>query len=271
MAYREDKHLEFFQIFKNDELEVLVHLLLKDWNNDLKFQDPYKDYFERKKEGKINHKKYWKYIAEEYQLYGGNTLINIFIRGGEGVLYKEILEDVVSKLNIKTNKNSVDKMEQDLLKNTLENISDKYIEKMSNEERKDLVKKLDLKTTNFSKQAVRAALQIAIKKGGFNSYKIAVIIANGMSKAILNRGLSFAANAALTKYMAAFAGPIGWAITGGWTLISIAGQAYRVTIPATIYIAAVRQSKLCTNKRFRMIFCFYNKIRNFIYHLETAS
>jgi uncharacterized protein YaaW (UPF0174 family) len=248
MAYREDKHLEFLQVCSNDELEVLAELLLKDWNNDLQYTTPYKNYFERKKRGeKIDHKKYWKYIAEEYQLYGGNTIINYLFRWGEGVLYKEILEDVVTTLKIKTNKNSVDKMEKDLLKKTIENIATKSIEEMPYEERKKLVKKLDLKTTNFSKQAVTAALQTIIKQGGFTSYKMAVIIANGMSKAIVNRGLSFATNAALTKYMAVFAGPIGWALTGGWTLFSIAGEAHRITIPTTVYIAALRQSKLQTN------------------------
>ena len=45
------------------------------------------------------YSKYWKRIAEELQLQGGNTIINIF-RFGDGVLYKEIVEDVASSLKI---------------------------------------------------------------------------------------------------------------------------------------------------------------------------
>ncbi|WP_409012598.1 hypothetical protein [Bacteroides xylanisolvens] len=37
-------------------------------------------------------------------------------------------------------------------------------------------------------------------------------------------------------------GPIGWILTAVWTLIDIAGPAYRVTIPAVIQIAYIRQS-----------------------------
>jgi len=54
MAYREDPHLEFFQILDNEDLEVLVRLFLKDWNNDLKNKLPYQNYFEKNE--KVNHK-----------------------------------------------------------------------------------------------------------------------------------------------------------------------------------------------------------------------
>ena len=243
MAYREDLHLEFFQTLDNNELEVLVEMFLKDGNNDLRFTEPYKNYFEKKKKEAINHKEYWKYIAEEYQLFGGNTFINYIFRWGKGVVYQEILENVISKLNIKCNKDSVDKMEKALLEKVLEN----SLEKMTEEQRKELVESLDLKTTNFTKQAVTVALQVAIKQGGFISYQIAVIVANTIAKSMLGRGLSLAANAALTKYLSVFAGPVGWAISGLWTVADISGPAYRVTIPATIYIAALRQSKLKEN------------------------
>jgi len=63
-------------------------------------------------------------------------------------------------------------------------------------------------------------------------------------KAMIGRGLSFAGGAALTRSMAILTGPIGWAITGVWTAVDIAGPAYRVTIPAVIQIAALRQKYL---------------------------
>ena len=92
----------------------------------------------------------------------------------------------------------------------------------------------------FGKQAMIAAIQIAIKKGGFAAYKLAVIVANAVCRTLLGRSLSFAANATLTRWLSVFAGPIGWAITTIWTAIDIAGPAYRVTIPAVIQIAYMR-------------------------------
>ena len=59
-------------------------------------------------------------------------------------------------------------------------------------------------------------------------------------KVLFGRGLTFAANATLTKAMAVLTGPIGWAVTAGWTIIDIGGAAYRVTIPAVIQIALLR-------------------------------
>ena len=38
------------------------------------------------------------------------------------------------------------------------------------------------------------------------------------------------------------AGPVGWALTGAWTLTDVAGPAYRVTIPAVIQIALLRKT-----------------------------
>ena len=37
-------------------------------------------------------------------------------------------------------------------------------------------------------------------------------------------------------------GPVGWVLTALWTLLDIAGPAYRVTIPAVIQITYIRQN-----------------------------
>ena len=75
-----------------------------------------------------------------------------------------------------------------------------------------------------------------------------VIITNAVLKHLIGRGLSFAANASLTKTMAILTGPIGWAITGLWTAADIAGPAYRVTIPAVFEITRLRQEYLYGDK-----------------------
>ena len=82
--------------------------------------------------------------------------------------------------------------------------------------------------------------QVGIRAAGFVAYQVAVIVANAVAKAVLGRGLSLAANAALTRIIGMFAGPIGWVITGIWTAIDIAGPAYRVTIPCVCHVAYLR-------------------------------
>ena len=85
---------------------------------------------------------------------------------------------------------------------------------------------------------------MAIGAGGFSTYRMAVIVANAVSKAVLNRGLTFAGNAALTRGIAVLSGPIGWVISAALTVPVVSGPAYRVTIPATLYIAYLRQKHL---------------------------
>lgn len=74
-----------------------------------------------------------------------------------------------------------------------------------------------------------------------------MIVANAVSKSLLGRGLAMASNAALTRWLSIFAGPIGWSVTAIWTAIDIAGPAYRVTIPSVVQIAYMR-AKMNMNK-----------------------
>ena len=90
--------------------------------------------------------------------------------------------------------------------------------------------------------------QTIFRMGGFKSYQLTLIVVNAVLKALIGRGLTLAGNVALTRTMAVLTGPIGWAITAIWTAIDVAGAAYRVTIPAVIQVAALRQKHLYANK-----------------------
>lgn len=99
---------------------------------------------------------------------------------------------------------------------------------------------LELKTTDFSRQAVAAALQSGVGLSGFVAYRVAVVVANAVTQQLLGRGLAFRANQALVRGIGALAGPVGWALNGTWTLFAVAGPAYRVTIPSVIQVAFLR-------------------------------
>ena len=123
------------------------------------------------------------------------------------------------------------------------------IEKLSPSELQDLARNLGLKNfSGITPEALVGIFQAVFRAGGFKSYQLTLIIVNYIMKAILGRGLSLAGNAALTKTMSVLAGPIGWTITGLWTAIDIAGPAYRVTIPAVIHVAVLRQKYLYDEK-----------------------
>ncbi|ATD65815.1 DUF3944 domain-containing protein [Neisseria weixii] len=236
MAYRYDPDLEFLGSCSSEELNDLVYSLTHDkdgstrYTESLTANEKYKRYYP-------DHQKYWKEIAEEIQLFGGNTFANIF-RGGRGVEYKEILCDVCNKMKVNYNKYAPTKeIEQNLLMKILKDALDK----ISPEELTNLGRELGLDSVSLVNPSQLSGILIAIfKAGGFKSYQLTLIVVNAVLKTLIGRGLTFAGNAALTRTAALLTGPIGWIITGLWTAVDIAGAAYRVTIPAVIQVAYLR-------------------------------
>jgi uncharacterized protein YaaW (UPF0174 family) len=240
MAYRHDSDLEFLSVVKSEDMEDLVYCITHDRDGAVRFteelttNDTYKSHHP-------DHHKYWQLVAAEIQCFGANTLATA-LRGGHGVDYKEVLTDACEKLKVNFNKySSAEQIEGNLLMKILK----EALEKMSPEELKELADATGVKNTSgITAETMTGVFQAVFKAGGFKSYQLTLIVVNAISKALIGRGLSFAGNAALTRTMSILAGPIGWVITGIWTAIDIAGPAYRVTIPAVIQVAALRQKHL---------------------------
>jgi len=239
MAYRYDPDLKFLQECTNQQLDDLVYLLTHDkdgetrWTEELTTNSNYKNHYP-------NHQMYWKDIAAEIQCFGANTFTTMF-RGGKGVLYKEVLCDVCEKMKVNFNK---DAKTETIENNLLMKIMTDALESMSPEQIKELGTDLGIKNTSgLTLQTLTAGFQAIFKAGGFKSYQLTAIIVNQVMKALIGRGLSFAANGTLMRTMSVLAGPIGWAITGLWTAVDIGSTAYRVTIPAVIQVAFLRSQR----------------------------
>ena len=241
MAYREDTDLEFLGLMESSDLNDLVYCLTHDKDGSVRFTEEL-TMQSRYKAHHPDHQEYWDLIAAEIQCFGGNTFATIF-RGGKGVEYKEVLMDVCDKLKVNYNKSSsAETIESNLLMKILSDA----LGKMSPEELRELAAATGIKNTGvgITSEAMVGIFQAVFRSGGFSSYKLTLIIVNAVLKQLIGRGLSLAANAALARTMAVLTGPIGWAITGLWTAVDIAGSAYRVTIPAVIQVAALRQKHL---------------------------
>lgn len=237
MTYRHDPDLEFFGKLESKDLNDLVVHLTHDKDGsvrlteELTMSEAYKKY-------NPDHHRYWELVAAEIQCFGGNTFATI-MRGGKGVVYREVLIDVCDKLKVNYNaKASVDVIESNLLLKVLTDA----VGRMTPEELKELATSLgitDIKS--LTGPALLAAFQAIFRAGGFKSFQLTVIVVNVVLKALIGRGLSFGAGAVLTKAASILTGPIGWIISSVWTAFDIAGAAYRVTIPAVILVAAMRQ------------------------------
>jgi uncharacterized protein YaaW (UPF0174 family) len=250
MAYRKDPDLEFLAKLDSDSLNDLVYCLVHDKDGNVRLTEELTTN-ETYKASTPDHKQYWELIAAEIQCFGGNTFATMF-RGGKGVLYKEVLQDVCDKLKVNYNSDAtVEKIEQNMLMKILTDA----VEKMTPAELKELADSVGIKNANLlTSEAMLGVFQAVFKAGGFKSYQLTLIIVNAILKALIGRGLSLAGNVALTRTMAVLAGPVGWVITGAWTAIDIASPAFRVTIPAVIQVAALRQKYLYEKQADQVVF-----------------
>ena len=230
--YRPDEGLDFLEDVPSEHLEGLVALLTEDRNEELTGTEGYKH-------NHPDHNKYWREIATEIQTFGGNTFSNMY-RGG-GTFYRDILQDVCDRLKVNYHKgSSIQTIEMNLLQKALED----SFEKLDADQRAEVLRALgEENATNLTSNAAVAAAQVLLRTSGFAAYKWALIIVNGILKQSIGRGLSFGANMVMTRTLSVAIGPIGWALTAGWTAYDLAGPAYRVTVPSVLYVAALRLQK----------------------------
>lgn len=235
VIYRKDANLEFLSRCNNDDLAILIDYLTKGTSGELRISQQLTT-----EPQFINcnyeYNKVWYLIAGELQLYGADSIVSYF-RGGEGVLYQEILSDVCKKLKVEF-PSSHDVL--DLEKALFLKIAGDSLKQMSDNEKMAIADSLNINHTRLTVVGLRAALQTGIRMGGISAYQLASIIANNTAKIILGRGLSQAANIGLARNLAIFAGPLGWLITSLLSIPILSGPAYRVTIPAVIQVAYMR-------------------------------
>ena len=97
------------------------------------------------------------------------------------------------------------------------------------------------KPLRYSRQALVAALQMSIRRGSIYGLAWSMNLANVVAKQAIGRGIAvIASGTVLSRTLSILTGPVGWALTTAWTAYDIAGPAYRVIVPAVIYIAYLR-------------------------------
>ncbi len=240
MEYQYDKDLEFLSEVKSADLEDLVYCITHDadgetrWTEELTHIDLYKLYYPQ-------HNKYWKQIAAEIQCFGANTLATMY-RGGKGVEYKEVLMDVCDKIEVYYNKDSsAQQMENNLLMKVLTDA----LEKISVEDLKELGEALGVEQYQIMTTETMAEIfENTFKKGGFEAYQLTLIVAGIIFRTLIDKNRDSSEKVELTRVMAVLSNPVDWAITDAWSAIDVAGAAYRVTIPAVVQTAVLRQQFL---------------------------
>lgn len=178
-------------------------------------------------------------LAKEIQEFGGNSIINFFRR--KGVPYRDILEDVARHMKVSVDTNS---SIEDIETRILVAVALKGMEKMSADEQSSFLGALSNgKITGLGPATM--GLQTYILGSVTGRFMLSTTVANAVAKQLVGRGLAIAPTFGASRLVAAFAGPIGWAITAVWAAFDMASPAYRVTVPCVIQIAYMRQKALC--------------------------
>lgn len=176
-------------------------------------------------------------MVRELGLYGSNSVVNFF--KGEGSDYSTILRKVAKRLKVNfRNTQSDEVIEAYMLQKLFDDMSDS----LTDEELRTMAREFGVKPLRYSRQAIIAAMQIAIRRGGIYGLAWSMNVANIVARQAVGKGVAtFASGTFLSRSLSILTGPIGWALTAAWTAYDIAGPAYRVIVPAVIHIAYLRQ------------------------------
>lgn len=194
------------------EMASLANIIADKWSSDIKddCRDPY-------------------LLAKELQLMGGHSGRNL-VRG-HGVAYKELAYDAAKKIGAKVNAtDAIEQIEQRLLTHLVS----KAIDNMNEEQLRtfeDELREAGLDKGFTYLDALKHASTPAVM----------TVVAN-VSMPYILRSLGFVAAANLVggRAVAAAIPVAGWALGVGSLVNSVAGTAFKVTIPCVAYIACIR-------------------------------
>lgn len=176
-------------------------------------------------------------MVRELGLYGGNSVVNFF--KGEGADYSTILRRVAKRLKVSFRDTQTDEVIEGYM---LQKLFDDMSDSLTDEQLRTMAREFGIKPLRYSRQAMVAAFQIAIRRGGIYGLTWSMNLANVVARQAIGRGVAaFATGSVLSRSLSVLTGPIGMAITVAWTAYDIAGPAYRVIVPAVIYIAYLRR------------------------------
>lgn len=224
--------LDILTACSNEDLQPLVDIIEKTETHTLGAYTNYTNY-------KNNPQKYVEAIYSEIREFGGNTFANLF--RGEGVPYKEVVQDVAQNLKVADRSSDLIVLERQVLAKVLESAFENLTEK----EREELFSELDMKDidpsifSSLSSFKGPALTAILVKSPLLMQQIIKILVCFGAKTAAKTAGRFIGGRA-----LSILAGPVGWVIGGVWTAFDIAAPATRVTIPCVVHIAAIRLSMM---------------------------
>lgn len=172
-------------------------------------------------------------LIRELQLFGGNSIVNLFRRNG--VDYAEIIDDVMARMKLSAPPSSSTPAKERLV---ISKVFETIWDKMSKEERQKILDDLGMKTITGVN-----ALEVILPRlsfGGAAAFHITALVASSIASMLAGRAIPLVVNIGVGRVLGTLAGPIGIALTGIYTAYDLSSPAFRVILPCIVQIAWIR-------------------------------
>ena len=231
-----DYDLDFMRRCSNDDLRKLCDILT--FNNSGKYRigerltktDAYIENYPE------NMREVIPEMCLQLQNYGTNSIVTL-ARNSRPDTYEDIVRRVCKKMKVDLD-GATDAVSMERL--LLQNVCETAIDKMSEEDLRELADKAGIKAKKLTKQLVATAILTAIKKNPQIFYRVAMYITARILTLLGGRAAVSVGAKVVQEAFGVATGPVGWVALTAWTLWDIASPAYRVVIPAVLQVAIMR-------------------------------
>ena len=239
-----DKDLRFLSSCENEDLRVLCDILTHDRLGNIRITEQLTSTDEYNRNYPEDMLFLVPQISNELLKYGSNTLATFW--HNEPDSYETVLRRVCKQMDVRTmEKDSVAKMEHNLLTTLCQDT----LNKMSERELRLLANENGIPDKTLTRQALTAALLMAIRTSRAVLTRIAARIIQYIVEIITVRGVATAGIETATRAVSSALGPIGWIALGAWTAYDISSPAYRVCVPAVLQVAYMRLNRFEKERR----------------------
>ena len=233
-----DKDLRFLSSCENEDLRVLCDILTHDRLGNIRITEQLTATDEYNRNYPEDMLFLVPQISNELLKYGSNTLATFW--HNEPDSYETVLRRVCKQMDVRTmEQDSVTKMERNLLTTLCQDT----LNKMSERELRLLANENGIPDKTLTRQALTAALLMAIRTSRAVLTRIAARIIQYIVEIITVRGVATAGIETATRAVGGALGPIGWIALGAWTVYDITSPAYRVCVPAVLQVAYMRLNR----------------------------
>jgi len=226
--YLDDEDLSFLHQCSEEHLATFTRILTHNENGKPRLSSTLlrNETFQAMEGHPERYRRNWQLIAGALQHFGGDSIANTLRRHGK--FYRAILLDVCKRLKVKADKKmSTPEIEQHLLEHFLEH----SWKKMDDQQKADFFTAVECRVKK-QKELLPHLIQTHKLAQGVSHIleaRLTKILRTHAAVSVIGHGLVRGAG---------LGGPLGAAVNG---VKAVSGSAYRVTIPAVLHVACLRQ------------------------------